>query len=164
MWGFRKIDSQPCVTPVYWKQDFAVQMTCNVLALAVKYGSDLWELWEDLSSGQQWTDEILVSDFGFCLFAEDHNGHMFFQPLYILPLWVHGAFNLFHFLACLAGDFLRSLLLITGNWILWLRYRIKTLIQKSLASSSLTTEYWNKCFPFSVLWASTRYSLTFNMC
>lgn len=43
--------------------------------------------------GRQSTDEIIVvPDFGFCLFAEDQNGHIFFQPLYILPLWVHGAF------------------------------------------------------------------------
>lgn len=161
VWEFRKTDSQLCVMPVYWKQDFAVQMTCNVLALAVKHGPDLWELWEALSFGQQWTDKIIVvPDFGFYLFTEDHNGHTLCQPLYILPLWIHSIFS-FCFLALLVGE---VLLLVTGNWILWLCYRIKTLIQKSLASSSLTTKYGNKCFPFYVLWASTRYSLTSNMC
>lgn len=64
----------------------------------------------------------------------------------------------------LAGDLLRWILLIRSNWALWFHYRIKSLIQESLASSSLTTKYQNKYFPLYVVLASTRSNLTSKAC
>lgn len=157
LWVFRKRGVWPCEAQCVVNK-MILCFSCLVeFSIWPFYGMDLWEVWERPSS------ELLNWFFLAICWGPSWVRVLWAFFLPVLPTRIHGTLNFILF-PDLAGDLLRWILLIRSNWALWFHYRIKSLIQESLASSSLTTKYQNKYFPLYIVLASTRSNLTSKAC